>query len=812
MARVIIPNTEEFLKNYAGTAYGKKIYAPDQTIERISKLVGFVDKMAESPAMTVLASGVKAAGEKLGGALEGMGTELRRQREMEENRPVSPGPGMMPVIPGTATVGPEGIGGYDPTVGMSMQEKQAYAAMTPEQRMKYAAAKRRAQVTAEQTDFERAKTEMMDARGDFLRMRETQTSADKAAAAAEAEARKQAGVSLQGYTQQQIEEAKRAKMDPLEANQINRARVIDKLYNDMRGMVPGSQELKDTVAQLEKMNAEHSAEKAVIARIKASGGYDVLSPEQKQKVVKFAEDMKKRMEERIMPGIRLEQAMAGGAAVPKEMPATAPVSPTPAAPPVFSVPGAPVATAPAAAAPAARPAPPATATTQVPTPVYPEGQVGAGPPTFTGAEDYLKRMREAKDDKERMQLINELAANAVAMTAASGTEAVPATQATPYPAVERTQMRPELAERAKLGLEERGISPEDADLMTRYGLDKAGVERYKFVAGLGVEPEPGQEPYTALKTTEDVMGAARMADTPEKQQMVLQAVRNLEFRPKNVFEAFGFGQTDPERRLGLGKAVVDMFPKKTAQDTYYDLLLKQEQARAKAEASATAAAKRPGEVAKGEAEVRRTDVATAAQMEQARATAAKTRTEDYLRQAKLDEKIGKMANDIKRAQAALVAARRPRGGGGLTFAQRVSLQDQTGLANDIVRNNQTAKDLDAQAANMDKIAGYKADANQKAQLERDAKYTPPAKVKTKEKPAVDAAVKKASEARRQLSEIQRREQDAKAAADAAKGLRDRANEHRRRAEDSLDIYEKTYPGAGAVQKRKEEKREPEKKE
>ena len=154
--------------------------------------------------MTVLASGVKAAGEKLGGALEGMGTELRRQREAEENRPVSPGPGMMPVIPGTATVGPEGIGGYDPTVGMSMQEKQAYAAMTPEQRMKYAAAKRRAQVTAEQTDFERAKTEMMDARGDFLRMRETQIAADKVAAEAEAEARKQAGVSLQGYTQQQI--------------------------------------------------------------------------------------------------------------------------------------------------------------------------------------------------------------------------------------------------------------------------------------------------------------------------------------------------------------------------------------------------------------------------------------------------------------------------------------------------------------------------------------------------------------------------------------------------------------------------------
>jgi len=810
MARVIIPSTEEFLKNYAGTAYGKKIYAPDQTIERISKLVGFVDKMAESPAMTVLASGVKAAGEKLGGALEGMGTELRRQREAEENRPVSPGPGMMPVIPGTATVGPEGIGGYDPTVGMSMQEKQAYAAMTPEQRMKYAAAKRRAQVTAEQTDFERAKTEMMDARGDFLRMRETQMSADKVAAAAEAEARKQAGASLQGYTQQQIEQAKRAKMDPLEANQINRARVIDKFYADMRGMVPGSQELKDTIIELNNLMDEDKAEKQLIARIKASGGYDVLSPEQKQKVVKYAEDMKKRMEERIMPGIRLEQAMAGGAAIPKEMPATAPVSPTPAAPPVFSVAGAPVATAPAV--PATRPAPPATATTQVPTPVYPEGQVGAGPPTFTGAEDYLKRIREAKDDKERMQLINELAANAVAMTAASGTEAVPATAATPYPAVERTQMRPELAERAKLGLEERGISPEDADLMTRYGLDKAGVERYKFVSGLGLEPEPGQEPYTALRTTEDVMGAARMADTPEKQQMVLQAVRNLEFRPKNVFEAFGFGQTDPERRLGLGKAVVEMFPRKTAQDTYYDLLLKQEQARAKAEASATAAAKRPGEVAKGEAEVRKTDVGTAAQMEQARATAAKTRTEDYLRQAKLDEKIGKMANDIKRAQAALIAARRPRGGGGgLTFAQRVSLNDQTGLANDIVRNNQAAKDLDSQAANMDKIAGYAADPKQKAQLERDAKYTPPEKVRIKEKPAVDAAVKKAAEARRQLSDIQRREQDAKAAADAAKGLRDRANSHRQRAEDSLDIYEKTYPGAGAVQKRKEEKREPEKK-
>jgi hypothetical protein len=288
-----------------------------------------------------------------------------------------------------------------------------------------------------------------------------------------------------------------------------------------------------------------------------------------------------------------------------------------------------------------------------PGPVAPENTVGQGlAPTFAGAETLQEQVFAETDPAARRAVTQEMADQAIAMAAASGTPAAPATQPTPYPYVEGTQADASLSKAAALGLERPEVSDDERAAMSQYGLSLESARRFLADRSLGVlDGAP-------LRDIDAIMAAAPSADTPEKQRTVLDAVRNIKLKPANVFEALGFG-TDPRERAKLAEQVASLFPKKSASDTYYEHLLKQERARSAAESSATLRQRRPGLVAADMAGVAKTAAQAAETLESARERAARVRTEDFLRQAKLSKFVVDAQAALVRSAAAWRAAGRP---------------------------------------------------------------------------------------------------------------------------------------------------------
>lgn len=679
IARVLIPDTAEFLKNYAGSAYGKTIAKAPDYLGKVAGLVQYADKLAESPGLTYVIDAIRR---KAGETEAGLNEAIAAKKRTEAAQPRGIGGS-------TAGQGPVEGGAELSMEGLSEEERRALAAMTPQQQMMYIAAKKRVAVSAEQVDFLKAQERVKALGQDYMEQK----------------------LGFERQTQSGLPDEVWEKFSDAE----KKAYMEQKLKND-----------KDRYLQR---------------------------------------------------GLEKEPAPAS---VPTPSATAFPVSAVPAG-------GAPVAAGGATAR--------VGATTVVPpsAPVYPEAGVGQGPASFAGTPDLWERIQAEKDPKKREALLRMLADQAIGIAGASGTAAAPATAATPVPGMERTQIRGELGERAKLGLEDREMTPENLDLMKKYGMDPDAIRRYQAMKGLDISPPPGGQAFQQLKTTENIMSAARMADTPEKQKIVLQAVQNLQFPPKNVYEAFGFGAPDPERRMKFGIEVASLFPKKTAQDTYYDLLLKQEQARAKAEGSATQAAMRPATVAKAEAGVRREDAAVMEAQARARSLEAKTRTEDFLRQEKLSKELVGMTADLIRADAAMRAARRPAGGGAqFWLKEKMTLDAMKDLRDQMADGLKQAADSDKAAAEADARATYTPPAN-KADIEKEAKYVPPGRVKRSEKVAVDAKVKAAKDAKKQLDEINKAEataRGAKAEADKhradAKAARDRAADAKKRYDDMTE--------------------------
>lgn len=715
MARVLIPDTAEFLKNYAGNAYGKTIEKAPDYLGKVAGLVNYVDKLAESPGLTYLAG---ALSRKASEIEKGLNASVQAQKEAEMAKPKG--------IGGSTMGGGEVTGGADITLkDFSEEEKRAYAAMTPDERLRYMAAKKRAALTAEQTDFAASK------------------------------------------------------------------------------------------ANFDAQRAQLLAQRAAFAKTQDIGipqeVFDKFTEDQKKEYLKLREPKNiKTMQEGLVT----------------EVPKTEPVRPTPVQPPVFPTPGAPqpkpsnVPTE--TGKPVAAGAVPAAEAPQVPGqevrgPVSPftlprEGAAPAGSDYVKTLADLNKQIAAAKSDKERAPLLAQKAdflqrvsRDIIARGASPGTTVSPETSQTQVAGMRPAAIRPELGVPTKLGLE----TPDDAEvrmLAQKYGLSPESAAKFKAQRELGVTPEPGQEPFEMLDSEDKIYSAARMADTPEKQRLVLQAASNLELRPKNVYEAFGFG-VDPERKAAFATTVINMFPKKTAVDMYYEQQLKQEQARLAKEKAMTEAGKRPGEVQTLETKPEVMAAQGTAAMETARGTAAKTRTEDFLRGAKLAEKIGHAAAEQKKAEAAMRAAMRPRGGG-----QRQDPNLQVALT--VLKGIQgKAKDAYIKAADAKKKAGELWKGNEPSdagakKLEAEAQKKFASAITDAEKKEAADASKRAAAARAQYN----KDKDKYDAAAALKAQSDQLNQQgdelsTEGAEFAGDVTDKALGPAGALQKYKKKKGE-----
>lgn len=760
MARVIIPATEEFLKKYGGEAYGKRVYRPyEDRMARYANVVGFIDKLAQSPALTAAAEGVSKVGGAAIDAFKNYQAEQDRQAEVQK-------------------MSPEGIAGYDVTIGMTDEQKRAYGAMTPEQKMRYTAAKRKAEVDAEKASFLQEAGRFAGAQQQYL----DQLKQREDAGAEMAGMVRRLGDDREAGLKKYVDEMKAKITKEFEATEATRREVERPIMARLEALKANADdpanaaEIKKLTTELQKLNDEKAAARALYNQQMQGGGDFMLDQDRREKYERF-----KKAQEKFLQGVR-DKYVVQTTAVPGEMVAEPLPPQVRAQPPVFSVPGAPVSTTPAPRAPVGGPpgAPAAPATPQVdtrPTVTYPEGAVGQGPATFAGADDIVKQIQNERDPKKQEELIRKLAMQSAGMLGAAGTEAAPMTKPTQYADVQRTQLRPELAEPTKLALEQE-LTPDDVRLMREYGLDVAGVKRFRTMEGL---EEPGKSVSESLATIEQITSAAKVADTPEKQRMVLDAVKNVKFTPRNVFEAFGFGQADPGRRTELALSVDKLFPKKTASDLYYENLLKQEKARATAEKTKTEVASRPAVVAEKEVAVKKADYSIGLTAEQIRAKAADIRTEDDERGLRIYKALMDNYNDQERAKAAMKAASRARGGGSRQpFWEKEALlnlqkshERRQGHLKQAGEFSKSAKDLSEEAG--------KGPTEQEIKEAEDRLARAPSEKKAAA-PGMTQAAKARADAQKSLDELRKR----KARADAAAKARDEALQKAKEAEDKAE--------------------------
>jgi len=733
-------------------------------MEKINKVVGAVDKLAESPALTYIVGGLKSLG---GDIEEGLNEAVAAKRRAAEAKPLGIG---------GSTAG-LGVTDIDVLKNSSEEERAALASMSPEGKKRYIAAKMLSAKEAEKKNFlsaaegfaksgeryaetlEGIETSKEALQKDMTKMADA--NAAKNAAALKSLSSKNAlsdmnreFPTLRGASAEEKLSSLRSNLQ-MTADELKMLDATNPKNNERISQLRRTLELGGQVAQ--KLREYND-------RIKM-GSYPISAEQQAEfdkgiatskAVADAAIKMGEEGTKEAISKLAADEMRAGG--VDTNLPPSPPQFVVPVTAPSVSTP---VVTTPSVDAVVAAPVVAAPVVAAPPTPFYPESKVGESDiPTFASAEDLTKRVMAETDPIKRKALIDEIAHQAIAVAAASGTVAAPATAATPYTPVQQTPIRKELSKEAKF------VDIEDVDvdaqrLASQYGLDAEAVKRMRMLQEMGIDVQPGGELTSTLRSTEQISAAARLADTPEKQRLILEAAKNVTLKPKNVFEALGFGD-DPERKIAFARTVSELFPKKTAQDTYWEIQNKAEKAKQLAEKTKTEREKRAGEVAKGEATVAKTDASTALTQEQARGVAAKTRTEDFLRSAKLSEKIAAMAAEAKRAEAALVAARRPRARGGLTFAQMLALQDAKAGASAAKGYYDNAAKLEGEAVKHDADAtANTVDPKVKASIEKRAAST----IRTA------SAMKDRGDAQKQLAIINIKEAKAAASKTAATNAR-----------------------------------------
>lgn len=779
MARVVIPNTDRILKYYRAPAEGMNRTRGTQPLETFTNLIGVLDKLSESGVLTTAARGLKKGAEAIGDYVsnaEVVGGSMAPQATPPQ------GIGGSTMVPPSAKTGVP-----DVMAGASQEEMRAYAAMTPDQQLKYRAAKAKAAYDAEQASFAAAKGEFEKSKEEFQK---TADAAVKEAitvgreshitkANAERELAKFGG----GLSKSNLDESKKKLQEliSLQDKAIdNRMSRLKKMEMELSGSPDAvlAQQRDAFIKSIDDMNTEKLKLKDELTKLEVLVGQP-LTPQQEKAVDKYAADLKSWADKR-MNTVKSQAALEYA----KEAPTgERPMVDTNVAPmelsfdaqgkPVFTPAGqTPAATTPpvatkAAATPAVAPST-VTPTTQAKPPedVY--------TPPVAPVTDYVSELK-AIDQNTKLKPAEKKAMRDALLTKASRELAMRATQAGATPETSSTEVRQTApAGQAPAYAAERTTVPEAdaemearyAELQKKYGLDKPSAKKYIALEEMGITPRPDQAAEDVIKTEDQLYSAAKLADTAEKQKLVMDSIKNIELAPKNVFEALGFAGPDPERRIKYTTAVQAMFPKKSAEELYYDRLLKIEKAKAMAAKTTTEDAKRMSDIEKKLADIEKTRAGTVLTEEQAKLAGAKRRTEDYLRGANLAKKISDMDAQAKRAEAALKAASRPRGGSsGMSFQQRLILQQAAALSAKAKSAYEQAGKAERDAAALEgRAPKFSAkDEAELARLEKEAGKAKSAVTKSEK----DAAAK-ATKAYAEKSAQKQKAEAGKAAAEKAK--------------------------------------------